>query len=649
MTKLLWQPNHIKQQNSQMTLFSDFISSKFDCVFSTYNEFWKWSVTYKEKFWQEFLHFSNIKLKNEGNIVFRQEKQFYRCQYFVDYTINYAQNILENNLHGEVALIFRSENGDKEKWDWDLLRERVATLSHYLHQQGIKKGDRIVAYLPNIPYTVVFFLACASLGAIWVSCSPDFGVQGVLDRFLQVQPKVFVCCGEYFYNGKNINLIDKIQAITHKIPSLQLKIIVPYSGQETVIMPEFQNIENIYKSQNEVNLQYEALPFNHPLYILFSSGTTGVPKCIVHSSGGALLQHVKEHRLHCDIQPQEKIFFYTTCGWMMWNWLVTALASQATLCLFDGSPTFQNPDLLFNFAEEEAIHFMGIGSKLIDFYRNEKRHPQKTHNLYSLKTIATTGSPLSPECFNFVYENIKKDVHLTSISGGTDIVSCFMLGNPNLPVYSGEIQCAGLGMDIDIFDKHALPTQQQGELVCKTPFPSQPIYFWNDNDYEKYHHAYFSQNNNIWYHGDFVSKTDQGGYIIHGRSDTLLNPGGVRIGTAEIYRFVDQLAEIEESVVIGQDWRNDIRIILFVKLNKYSILDNTLKEKIRAVLRDNASPKHIPAKIFAVQEIPRTRSGKLAEMAVKKIINGENINNVETLANYQSLEHYRELKILCEE
>ncbi|WP_374807230.1 acetoacetate--CoA ligase, partial [Pseudochrobactrum kiredjianiae] len=513
-------------------------------------------------------------------------------------------------------------------------------------------GDRVAAMLPNMPQTIVAMLACTSIGAVWSSCSPDFGPQGVLDRFGQIEPKLFLSCDAYWYNGKKQKLDEKLQQIVQQLPSVQSVLIVDYLGSAESLSEKLQAVTRAHCTPFErsiaafkpADLIFIQLPFAHPLCILYSSGTTGIPKCIIHSAGGTLLQHVKEHRLHANIKQGDRLFYFSTCGWMMWNWLVSGLASGATLLLYDGSPFYPDGNILFDYAQAEKMTHFGTSAKYIDALRKAGLHPTNSHDLSALRALFSTGSPLSPEGFAYVYQSIKQDIHLASISGGTDIVSCFVLGVPTLPVWSGEIQGAGLGMAVDVWDDKGMSLKSgKGELVCTKPFPCQPIGFWNDPGNRKYSAAYFERFENIWCHGDFAERTDHDGIIIHGRSDATLNPGGVRIGTAEIYNQVEQLPEIIEAICIGQDFAGDVRIILFVRLKAGLTLTDNMRERIKQHIRSGASPRHVPAKIIAVHDIPRTKSGKISELAVRDIVHGRIINNKEALANPDALELYKNL------
>jgi acetoacetyl-CoA synthetase len=561
--------------------------------------------------------------------------------FFPDATLNFAENMLRVR-DDRPAIVFNGEGQRRSTVTCRELSDRVAQFANALRREGIHAGDRVAAYVPNFPEAIVAALGTAAVGAVWSSCSPDFGVQGVLDRFGQIAPKILVTADGYFYGGKEHDLSQRIQEIRKGLPSVQRIVVVPYVGHGVTGGDAGQVSWDAFLTGTSTDLQFESLPFNHPLYILYSSGTTGVPKCIVHGAGGTLIQHLKEHQLHSDIQAGDRVFYFTTCGWMMWNWLVSALASNATLVLYDGSPFHPDGNVLFDYADDVAMTLFGTSAKFIDAVAKAGLAPARTHRLDTVRTIASTGSPLVPERFDFVYESIKRDVHLASISGGTDIVGLFAGGNPNGPVWRGELQVRTLGMKVEVFDERGQPVQgEKGELVCTMPFPSMPVSFWNDPDGRKYRAAYFEKYPGVWCHGDYVELTEHDGLIIYGRSDAVLNPGGVRIGTAEIYRQVEQFPEIVESVVIGQHWDNDERVVLFVRVREGMALDADLERRLRTTIRENTSPRHVPARIVQVTDVPRTKSGKIVELAVRDVVHGREIKNKEALANPEALEQFR--------
>jgi acetoacetyl-CoA synthetase len=652
MIQPLWTPEKARVSQSTLCVFTQWMASATGRSFADFDDLHRYSVDQAAEFWSRLWDFTHV-IGEKGEPPYLVEaERMPDARFFPGAQLNFAENLLAKR-GASPAVVFWGEDKVKRRLTWDELREEVARAGQALREAGVTASDRVAAILPNMPEGIVSLLAAAALGAVWSSCSPDFGVEGVLDRFSQIEPKVLIACDGYYYNGKSIDIADKLAAIASRLPTVRMIIVVPYLGRAKDVVQGLnaslvhtgrraQTWTDAVSARPAAPLQFTRLAYAHPLYIMFSSGTTGMPKCIVHSAGGTLLKHLSEHRMHCDLREGDRLFYFTTLGWMMWNWLVSGLASGATLLLYDGSPFHPSGAVLWDYARSERATHFGTSAKYIDALKKAGLAPAETHDLSSLRAILSTGSPLAPESFDYVYKKLKHDVHLASISGGTDICGCFVLGVPTRPVWRGEIQGPGLGMAVEVFDADGKPARHgKGELVCSKPFPSMPIGFWNDPGGKKYHAAYFSRFDNVWHHGDFAEWTEHGGIIIHGRSDATLNPGGVRIGTAEIYRQVEQLEEVQESIVIGQDWEHDVRVVLFVVLKPGLTLDTALRDRIKTQIRTGASPRHVPAKVVQVADIPRTKSGKITELAVRELVHGRDVKNKEALANPEALDFYR--------
>jgi acetoacetyl-CoA synthetase len=656
----LWQPDSQQVATANVTAFIRHIESSGGPRLADYAELYQWSVEQPADFWTSVWDYCDVKSENRGARVLEHPDRMPGARWFPDAKLNYAENLLlratkqvplgENDAKDaeNTAIVFWGENQVKSKISFRELQDEVSRLAQALRSAGIKPGDRIAGYMPNLPGTVIAMLAASSIGAVWSSCSPDFGVQGVVDRFGQIEPRILFAADGYFYNRHTIDNLPRLRDIMAQLPSVEKLVIVPYASGTPDLkgLPRAISVHDFMAPFKPGAIRFEQLPFDHPLFIMFSSGTTGVPKCIVHGAGGTLLQHLKEHVLHTDIKRGDRVFYFTTCGWMMWNWLVSGLGAGATLLLYDGSPFISKGAVLWDYAAQEKMTVFGTSAKYIDALAKLGLKPGETHDLSALRTMLSTGSPLAPESFDYVYRNIKSRLQLASISGGTDIISCFALGCPVLPVWRGELQCRGLGMKVEVWNDEGKPVRgEKGELVCTAPFPSMPVGFWNDADGAKYRAAYFERYPGVWHHGDYVELTAHDGLMIFGRSDAVLNPGGVRIGTAEIYRQVEQLDEVVESLAIGQDWPprqpNDVRVVLFVRLREGLTLDAALTDRIKKQIRDNTTPRHVPAQVVQVADIPRTKSGKIVELAVRNIVHGQPVKNIEALANPEALEQFR--------
>jgi acetoacetyl-CoA synthetase len=651
MAKMLWKPSEARIKNSHMYRFMNFVNKKYQKKFTEYAPLYEWSVENIPEFWAAMWEFAEIKASKPYDEVVDNPVKMPGVKWFSGARLNFAENLLRYR-DDHVALIFQGEDHETRKVTYAELYDEVARLARSLRELGVKPGDRVVGFVPNMPEAIIAMLAATSAGATWSSCSPDFGIKGVLDRFGQIKPKVLFTANGYWFKGKNLDSIERISNILRELPSIEKVVVVPYTEKEMDIrsIPNAVHYRDFRSSKSNLKIKFEQLPFEHPHYIMYSSGTTGLPKCMVQSAGGVLINQMKELLLHSDLKREDTIFYFTTCGWMMWNWLTCGLAVGATLVLYDGNPFHPNPGALWKMAQDHKITHFGTSAGYIAALMTAGVKPGKEYDLAPLKTLLSTGSPLSVEGFEFIYDHVKKDIQLASISGGSDINGCFAAGNPMGPVYAGELQCRCLGMKVEAFDDRGKPTRnQQGELVCLASAPPMPIYFWDDPDWEKYHNAYFDVYPGIWRHGDFIEINDRGGVVIYGRSDATLNPGGVRIGTAEIYRQVEQMPEIEDSLVVGQDWKGDVRVILFVKLAPGQNLTDDIKKKINTTLRANASPRHVPAKIIAVPDVPYTLNMKKVELAVKKVIQGQSVLNKDALRNPEVLDFYASIKELKED
>ncbi len=651
MNQPLWTPSAEAVAASNIRAFSQQCETRFTLELPDYDSLWQWSVDAPEDFWTAFWDFAEIKSQHRGDRVLIDGDKMPGAQFFPDAKLNFAENLLQRRDDTD-AIVFRAEDQVNRRLSWNELYNQVSLLSQALREAGVEPGDRVAGFVPNMPETIIAMLATASLGAIWTSCSPDFGVNGVLDRFGQSRPKVLFCADGYFYNGKGHSSLETVSEILADLPVVEQVVVLPLLHAT----PDVSSINTVRPAATladftaaftPAEIEYAAMPFNHPLFIMYSSGTTGKPKCITHSAGGMLLNLRKEHLLNCDQRPEDRVFYFTTCGWMMWNWLIGALGTGATVMLYDGSPFYPNGNVLYDFAAEERFTLFGTSAKYIDACRKAGLQPAKTHDLSDLRTICSTGSPLVDEGFDYIYESVKKDVQLSSISGGTDICGCFILGNPTGPVWRGEIQARGLGLAIEVFDDDGQPVRgDRGELVCTKPFPNMPVGFWGDDSGEKYQSAYFDKYSNIWTHGDFIAITEHNGVVVYGRSDATLNPGGVRIGTAEIYRQVELFDEIQEAIVIGQEWDADTRVVLFVRLSAGTELTDALITTVKRRIRSECTPRHVPAKIIAVSDIPRTRSGKITELAVRDVVHGRPVKNKEALANPEALDLFADIAAL---
>jgi acetoacetyl-CoA synthetase len=643
----IWQPSQERKSEANMTKFIDLVNKGYGQKIDSYNELYEWSIDNLEDFWSSMWEFADVKASKPYDTIMTRAERMIDTKWFQGARLNFAENLLRHR-DNQTALIFKGESQPAVRMTYAELYDQVARLAKPLRKSGVKAGDRVVGFMPNMIETVIAMLAATSIGAIWSSCSPDFGIKGVLDRFGQTKPKVLFTANGYSYHGKIFDSLSQVASILKELPSVEKVVVVPYTekGADISHIPNSIHYQDFLSREDKLQIQFEQLPPDHPLYIMYTSGTTGLPKCMVQGVAGVLINQLKELKLHTDLKREDTIFYFTTCGWMMWNWLVSSLALGATVLLYDGSAFYPNPGTLWKLAQDEKITIFGTSARYLIEIERRGMAPREEYDLSSLKAILSTGSPLPAKSFKFVYQDIKEDILLSSISGGSDINGCFLAGNPIGPVYAGELQCRGLGMNVQAFNSEGRPVfNQKGELVCTTPFPSMPLYFWNDENNQKYYNAYFNVYPNVWRHGDYIEITDTGA-VVYGRSDATLNPGGVRIGTAEIYRQIETIDEVEDSVVVGQNWENDVRVILFVKLAKGVELTNDLIGKIRTTIRKNASPRHVPAKIIAIGDIPYTLNMKKVELAVRNVIHNELVMNVDALVNPESLKLYENLKEL---